>query len=296
VKRRIALSWLVGLALIALLVARVDARETLAALAAGGVSRYLPVAALFIALWLALDSLVLARLFSRLGPPLRWSRAAWLRAATYPAMALSYHLASAQLIASLAREQGTGLARTAGGMLAHYAADAGALALVALAGSAWAGDAELAYLRAPLAAIALGCAGLLAASRLVRTARPGGVLAALAALPVWTLVGVALGRAAFHASAALFVWLSAPAFRLHAPLDALLARMPIVLAIASLPISPGGLGTAHAAMLWLFDGFGSPAQILAYGLVYSLTLTLGRVPLGALAWWLRGSARAELPA
>jgi hypothetical protein len=297
---RLALPWAVGLGIVAALVARVDAGATLHALAEGDLARYLPAALGFIAAWLALDALLLSRLFSYLGPQLGWSRAAWLRASTYPAMALSFHLASAQLVAQLAREQRIGLARSAGGMLVHYLADAGALAAVALAGTWMTGGAGLAYLRIPLAAIALACGALLVAGRLGHALlRERSVVEVLAALPARALAGLALGRVAFHASVALFVWWTAPAFGLGAPLGALLGRMPVVLAVASLPISPGGLGTAHAAMLWLFEGFGSEAQILAYGLVYSLTLTVLRVPLGFLAWRvLRGGrcVRAELAA
>jgi hypothetical protein len=293
---RIGLPWAIGLALVALLLARVDARATLDALAAGDLLRYAPAALVFVAAWLALDALLLSRLFSQLGPRISWSRAAWLRASTYPAMALSFHLASVQLTAVLAREQGTGLARATGGMLVHYAADVGALAAVALAGTCLAGGLALPHLRAPLAAIALACTALLLATRSIRTPRPDGALEAVAALPARALGGLALGRAAFHASAALFVWWTAPSFHLSAPLGALLGRMPIVLAVASLPISPGGLGTAHATMLWLFHGYGSEAQILAYGLVYSLTLTCLRVPLGALAWWVLRGERMQVTA
>jgi hypothetical protein len=296
VSARIALPWAIGLALVALLLLRVDARATLDALAAGDLARYAPAALAFVASWLALDALLLARLFSHLGPRIRWARAAWLRASTYPAMALSFHLASAQLTAVLAREQGTSLARAAGGMLAHYVVDVGALAAVALAGTCLAGGLAVPHLRAPLAAIALVCAALLLASRRIRAPRSEGTLEAVAALPARALAGLTLGRAAFHASAALFVWWTAPAFHLSAPLGALLGRMPIVLAVASLPISPGGLGTAHAAMLWLFEGYGTEAQILAYGLVYSFTLTFVRVPLGALAWCVLRGERIEATA
>ena len=289
---RVGLPWLVGLAILGVLLARVDAHATLTALASGDLARFFPAAFAFIGFWLALDAWLLSRLFSHLGPKLHWSQAAWLRASTYPLMALSFHLASAKLVADVAREQRIGLARSAGGMLVHYLVDAGALAAVALAGT-WAfGGDGVAYLRVPLALLALGCAALLIAGRLGRTLlRDRSVVEALALLPTQMLAGLALGRAAFFASVALFVWWTAPAFGLSAPLGALLGRMPIVLAVGSLPLSPGGLGTAHAAMLWLFSDFGDQAQILAYGLIYSFTLTVLRVPLGAAAWWLLRARR-----
>lgn len=295
---RIALPWAAGLAIVAALVARIDGAALVAALAGTELTRYLPIALGFIALWLALDSLILSRLFSALGARVSWARAAQLRAATYPLMALSFHLGSAHWIASVAREQGIGLSRSAGGMLVHYLADVTALASVALAGTWTDGGAGVAYLRLPLAAIALACGGLLLAGRLSRALlRERAVLDALAALPAAGLVGLIAARAAFHASSALFVFCAAPAFGLVAPLGALVGRMPIVLAVASLPLSPGGLGTAHAAMLWLFAGFGSEARILAFGLIYTFTLSVLRLPLGAIAWWtLRGERRAAAEA
>lgn len=295
---RVALPWAVGLAIVAALVARIDAAALLAALSGADLARYFPIAFAFIALWLALDSWILSRLFSALGPPIAWPRAAKLRAATYPLMSLSFHLGSAQWVASVAREQHSGLARCAGGMLVHYLADITALAAVAFAGTWTDGGSGVAHLRLPLAGIALGCGGVLLAGRLSRALlRDRSGLDALASLPALGLVALVLGRAAFHTSSALFVFWSAPAFGLDAPLGALLGRMPIVLAVASLPISPGGLGTAHAAMLWLFEGFGSEARILAFGLIYTFTLSVLRLPLGALAWWtLRGERRLGVEA
>jgi uncharacterized membrane protein YbhN (UPF0104 family) len=88
----------------------------------------------------------------------------------------------------------------------------------------------------------------------------------------------------FYASFAVFVWLTLPCFALHAPFLDVLARMPLVQSIAALPISPSGVGTAQAAMLALFSGFGPPARWLAYSLVYGLTLVVLRLPLGFAAW------------
>jgi hypothetical protein len=295
---RLVLPWAVGLAIVAVLVVRIDGAALLAAFSDSDLVRYFPIALAFVALWLALDAWILSRLFSALGPRIAWARAAWLRASTYPLMAVSFHLGSAQWVAALAREDDRGLARCAGGMLVHYLADVAALAAVAFAGT-WSGGGEaVAYLRLPLGAIALLCGGILLAGRMSRAfLRDRAVLEALASLPTPAIVELIAGRAAFHASAALFVFLAAPAFGLSAPLGALIGRMPIVLAVASLPISPGGLGTAHAAMLWLFEGFGSEARILAFGLIYSFTLSVLRLPLGAIAWWtLRAGRCADMEA
>jgi hypothetical protein len=294
---QIALPWLVGLAILWVLLRRADPAATRAALAAGQLWRFVPLALLFALLWLALDAAILAWLFGRLLGPIGWSQMAWLRAATYPAMALSFHLGSVALVGALARLRGAPLARVTGGMLVHYLGDLTALACVAGLGSLLLRDEIASHLRVPLAALSASGVALLIGARWVRPwIRERPSLETLAALTEWDLARLVAARAAFHASFALFVWLSAPSFAVQLPLVEALARMPVVLGVASLPIAPGGVGTAQAAMSWLFADFGRPSAVLAYGLAYGLALIALRVPMGAIAWsvlrW-RAAARME---
>jgi hypothetical protein len=292
---RIALPWVVGTAILCVLFWRIDPELTLAALGSGAVASYLPIACVFICLWLALDAYTLSWLFSRLVGPVGWVEMMRLRAATYPVMALSFHLASAALVPPVARATRSPLSRVAGGMVVHTLGDLCALATLAAGVSLLLHSPLLTALRPLLAVIALGTGALLLAGPRARRLLGGRpvveVLAALAPARVVTLIGL---RVVFYLSFALFVRASGPSFGVEIPLVDLGARMPLVLAIAALPISAGGIGTTQAAMLWLFAPFAGEPQILAYALVYGVTLLVLRLPLGVVAWWY-GRARS-LPA
>ena len=289
---RAVVPWIVGLAILAVVLHRVDLDATGAALARADLGTYLTWVLLYSALWLAIDSGVLAWLYGRADAGIGWCDIALERAATYPLMILSYHVASAALVARLGRYPSRGAARRTGALLAHYLCD-----LVALAGIAAvaAGFVELpgARLLQPLLLVlAAGAAGTLIAGRLGRgwlAGRP--VVDVLADLSLTTLLGTVAGRALWYASFLAFVWQTGPLWGLSLPLAELAARMPIVLTVAALPIAPAGLGTTQAAMLALFAGLASPPDILAYALVYSGSLMGVRLPIGALALWL-GRVRA----
>ena len=52
------------------------------------------------------------------------------------------------------------------------------------------------------------------------------------------------------------------------------------LAAAVLPITPAGLGTQQATMLYFFARHGNEAAVLAFGLAFPVAVTLGRCLLG----------------
>jgi uncharacterized membrane protein YbhN (UPF0104 family) len=214
------------------------------------------------------------------------------RAATYPWMALSFDLANAALVARVRRASGVPLARLGGAMLVHYACDFFALSATAFAASLTLDDRIAALLRPLALALALGALAALAAARLGRSRLGrGGFAAALRAFRTRDLARLVALRALFYASFAAFVWSTLPCLGLEVPFTGVLARMPLVQSAAALPIAPAGLGTAQAAMLALFAGFGPPERWLAYALLYSATLIALRVPLGFAVWGFAGSVR-----
>jgi uncharacterized membrane protein YbhN (UPF0104 family) len=50
--------------------------------------------------------------------------------------------------------------------------------------------------------------------------------------------------------------------------------------LGTLPITPAGLGTQAAAMLFFWSEYGGKAEILAFGLVFPVALTLSRCLVG----------------
>jgi hypothetical protein len=75
-------------------------------------------------------------------------------------------------------------------------------------------------------------------------------------------------------------WLGCLAFNIDAPFGVIMASMPPILIAAALPITPAGLGTQQAAMLFFWKGYGDPAAILAFGLAFPIGVTLARCLLG----------------
>jgi uncharacterized membrane protein YbhN (UPF0104 family) len=88
-------------------------------------------------------------------------------------------------------------------------------------------------------------------------------------------------RLAYYAVFVGVYYWGAMAFGFELPLALVLASVPILQAIGSLPISPAGLGTQQAAMLYLFAGYGEAAAIIAFGLSFPLITIVLRSLIGA---------------
>ena len=74
--------------------------------------------------------------------------------------------------------------------------------------------------------------------------------------------------------------IGAGTFGVDVPLGLGLASVPVIMVAGALPISPAGLGTQAAAMLFFWSETGDSASIVAYGLVFPVSLMLSRVVLG----------------
>lgn len=63
------------------------------------------------------------------------------------------------------------------------------------------------------------------------------------------------------------------------PLVALIAYVPIILLVISLVTAPGGFGTAQATMP---KDYGTPLNIMAFGLIYTTSILVLRYLIGLL--------------
>ncbi len=79
-------------------------------------------------------------------------------------------------------------------------------------------------------------------------------------------------------------------FGVEAPFGRLLAFLPIVFLVASLPVTVAHLGTTQAAWLYFFAPYGEAAQLLAYSLVAHVTFMVlnGLIGVACLRWALQG--------
>lgn len=288
-------SWLLAVGILAGLVWHADRDALFSALGSADLVRYALVTTGFVGVWLAIDAFVLSWLFGRLGAHTGWGEMVRFRGATYLFIVVSFHLANAALVGLVHRRTGVPLARVTASMLVLYVGDLAALCGVSFFASLGASSQILSLIRPVLAAVGLGLLALLAAGYALRTRLEGrpffGVVADLGPLDVASLVGL---RAVFYGSFVVFAWVTLPSFDIVLPLDAVAARMPVIMSIGALPITPGGLGTTQAAMLALFGELADSGRVLAYALVYGLSLIVFRLPIGAvLAPGVLGSLRAR---
>ena len=278
----------VSIALIALLFARVDSAAVGAALLGGHWRRYTVVAVVFTAIWLAVDSLVLARLVTRFHRPISAREILPLRGASYLLMAISYDAAQAGLGLALNRRYGIPALAMGGTYLFYYLIDLTTIATLGTIGSRAVPGPVGAALRPTLPvllAAVIGAFALLAllarapAERVPRVLRDARLLATLRRATPRDVLEFVAWRGLFYGSFVAFAALSLPAFGIHVPLHALIGLVPVTMSIAALPVTVAGIGSTQAAMWTLYGPFGEPAAVLAYSLVYGATLVLFRLPI-----------------
>jgi uncharacterized membrane protein YbhN (UPF0104 family) len=69
-------------------------------------------------------------------------------------------------------------------------------------------------------------------------------------------------------------------FGIELPLTLAIAATPAILMAGVVPITPAGLGTQQAVMLYFFAPYGDEAAILAFGLTFPVALILFRCLIG----------------
>ena len=248
------------------------------------------VTALAVTAWWLIESGAFAYLFTRFNARLTWREARALRGLTYLATPINWNLGTAAIVLHLRRSKGIGAMQSTSTMLFYGQIDLLVLATLALAGAeAMPASPAIASIERA-AAIADGFA--IAMFALQMTSRPrwtwlarvreAGMFSTHRRATVRDLVVLSAVRACYFGGFVLYFWLGTRAFHAGVPLRFALAATPVILVVSSLPITPAGLGTQQAAMLYMFAPYGSDAAILAFALSYPVALILARLPLGLL--------------
>ncbi len=248
------------------------------------------VTALAVTAWWLLESRAFAYLFTRFNAPVSWKEARALRGLTYLATPINWNLGTAAIILHLRRSKGIGALQSTSTMLFYGIIDLLVLATLALVGASTLPDSPAIAQIQRAAAIADGFA--IAMLVVLMTSRPGwswlqrfraaGIFSTHRQATLRDLAVLVAVRACYFTGFVLYFWLGTWAFHAAAPLLFAMAATPIVLVVAALPITPAGLGTQQAAMLYLFAPHGSEAAILAFALCFPVALICARLPLGLL--------------
>ena len=289
VARRTA-PWAVAAAILWFLFDRVPVADAWSAAAEARLLEFTLVTAVAVIGWWLLESRAFAYLFTRFNAPLCWSEARSLRALTYLVTPVNWNLGTAAVILHLRRSKGIGAVQSTSTMIFYGQVDLLVLASLALAGASVlpASPTIASVQRVAAGADAFAIANL----AVFMTTRPrwswltrvrgAGIFSTHSKATVRDLAVLIAVRTCYFGGFVLYFWFGTQAFHTAVPLPMALAATPIILVIGSLPVTPAGLGTVQAAMLYLFAPYGPPAAILAFALAYPVALIITRLPLGLL--------------
>ncbi|MCC6551606.1 MAG: flippase-like domain-containing protein [Polyangiaceae bacterium] len=290
---RRALPFALALALVTFVLARLDRRAFLAALARVDAPSYLAFTAAFVLALLSADTFATVLVYRRSVAPISFRSFFVLRGASYLPSLLNHHVGQVFIAVSLSRAHGVPLARVAGATLVVYASWLGCLLLLAAAAfllhglpAAWSALAlapGLVYL-ALLAARPARLARITWLSPLFEAGVRGHLVALASRLP--------------HL-AVLFAgtWLPFRFFGVSIPPGAAALYVPILMVAVTLPITPQGFGTRDVLAAAFFERFAAGATqeerlaaIAAATTSWAVAVTLVDVVLGL------ALLRAALPA
>ena len=238
--------------------------------------------------WFLLESTAFAFLFSRFNAPVSRREARSLRAVTYLLTPINWNLGTGAIILHLRASKGISALAATSSMLFYGLVDGIVLSGLTLLGVQTLPPSPMVATITTAAGgfLALQLIGLvlfmmpLPSWRWVAGVRSVGIFRTHT-MATWRDLGVLLLIRGIHFGGfVLFFWAGTRAFAVAVPLTYLAAVVPAILLVGGLPITPAGLGTQQATMLYFFESFGSEAQILAYGFSFPIALILARIPLG----------------
>jgi hypothetical protein len=284
------LPWLVGAAIIAYLVWQIEYQSLLDAMSRADIPLYGAALAAFVVLNFFADTQNLYAILKHSKNEVPFRDTMIIRGASYLLMIIDYTLGMGSIAYYLHKFKSIPLLRGMGLMfLLNYTTQV-SLSLMAIGGTFLAVDAPSPW----LARIAVICAALLAFCiifvavlkfipdfKFIKKVKQNDLFKIYieTSYPVY-LINISY-RCVFYFTFILFFYVAVRAFNIEIPFTALIAYVPVILLIISIPVSAFGLGTSQAAMLVLFKDYGSPAQILAFSLAYSASIILIRGIIGA---------------
>jgi uncharacterized membrane protein YbhN (UPF0104 family) len=283
-----AAPWLGAIAVITYLFSEIPVDEVLVAAGEARLAWFVPGILFAVGFWFLLDSLAFSYLITQFNQPLSWPEARAMRGVTYLLTAINWNVGTAGIIFYLRRFKAIPALESTSSIFFYSVFDLLVLLSFAL-GGAWSLEST-----SELGDAGRTTAGLLfftgASLALLRSDRPDwGWMQRVRAWSVFRshrlatpqdfAVLLAIRAGYFSCFVAAF-YFGAKAFGIDVSLTLAIASTPLILLAGALPITPGGLGTQAAAMLYLWGDTGDQAAILALGLILPIVLTGARVLLG----------------
>jgi hypothetical protein len=285
---RRALPFVVSAAILAALLARVDAGAMLRELHARAVLVLGVAVLVYGAVSLGLEAVSLARVTAASGTRVALGTCARLKAASYPLSLLHYGLGAAAVTLLLHRRAGLGVSNAAGMVLLLSSLDLGVLLALGATGALLLGTEGPALRAGVVGGAVLAIAGGFALLRApvslgpLERLRRLAVFDALRQASTRLLAELACLRLLFVLAFVALAGAALAAFDVAVPAGDLVVGVAVVALVAALPIALSGLGTGQAAFVMLFRPWADPERLLACSLALSAGLIAMRAALGLL--------------
>ena len=290
------LPWLVAAGLVYYVFTRVPFAQAWEAAREADLVLFAGVVGAAVLAWFAIESTLYAWLFTRFNAPVDRAEARALRGMSYLLTPINWNVGKAAVILRLKQTKGVPLLESTSTVMFYQSVDGIILAGFATAGMTLlptlvVGAEDLSEARGwALLVIGLTIVNLviLRASwptfRWLRWWREIALHQAHRRFAPRDLAILLAGKATYHFLYILVFYFGTRAFGIDLPFPLALAATPIIQAVGGLPISPAGLGTQQAAMLYFFGtrfgGSDSEAAIVAFGFSFPVALIVGRCLVG----------------
>ncbi len=288
-KTTAVIKWLIACAVLFTLFYQVDRDKLFAALASARLEIYLPLAVCFVLVWFLIESQNLMFLFNMFGHNLTFREMRFIRGASYMLMIINYNLGLGAIAWYLKRRNGIPLTRAGSVMFFYYFVESVGITFFAMAGCLLIyGQAPAVYGKIILisGAMFFSYIALFFVVRLLpffgwfTGLRNSALMAAFYEADLRNYLILSGLRTVYFASFIIFFHVGLKSFNVHVPLLSLVGLVPVIFFIGNIPVTPFGIGTIQAAMMFFFKPFGPEENILSFSVVYSATLLFMRAPVG----------------
>jgi hypothetical protein len=290
--------WLVAAGLIAYVFSRVPIGEAWSVAQEARLDLFIPLVFGGVAAWFLIESLVYAFLFTRFNAPVSFREARSLRGMSYLLTPIHWNVGKAAVILRLRQTKEIPVLEATSSVMLYQGIDGAILATFATLGLSLlisenpvSVGLELSGVRATTALIVLLIIFNISftratwpRNRLFDWWRGLTIHRSHRLINLRDVAVIVAGKGTYHFLQVLVFYYGTAAFGIDLPFPLVLAATPIIQAVGGLPITPAGLGTQQAAMLYFFGdafgGGGSEAAIVAFGFSLPVGLILARCLIG----------------
>jgi uncharacterized membrane protein YbhN (UPF0104 family) len=283
-----ALPWVGAVGIIGWIFGHVPFAEVIEAARGADLGTFFLALGLAVVGWFLLDSRAYAYVITRFNAPLSWAEARALRGVTYIVAAINWNIGTASVVLYLRRLKQIPVFESTSSVFFYTNFDGLVLVSLAFLGASLFGESPEVLQIQRGAGVAFGV--IVVTLALLMSSKPSwGWLTRARAWPIFLAFRRArprdfavllVIRLTYFAGFVVVFTVGARAFGIDLPWMLAVASVPVVLMAGALPIAPAGLGTQAATMLFFWSEHGSEAQIVAFGLLFPIVITLARVLLG----------------